>query len=822
MQFKPTLFARSFLALGVAASLTACGSDSDGVNDAPVAGEVAVQWDIAQEPEAIDLLASASDPDGDTLNVSSIGEAEHGTITLEGNTAVYEPNSGYLGEDSFTFTVSDGELTSEGLVKVDVVGTLSVQGRVIDSPIANATVYIVVDGIEYTVQADDDGFYELPATFGSLKGDQVIRITARGSEANGQGNVTLSSMLTSVERLMERAGDDFTLNRSEMNDVNVTHVTTARDILTRKAAGDEEVTADNMAEFGNSIDPQLLIQMAAVTKLIVDNSDFDLPEGYETIEDFLNDDESYNSFVETASQGGDSSPLNQAIEETLNDPEIMPALSIEDLYGRYIEVNRAPAFLKPDAYETWNINEDGLAWVNQTDENIQRVTFSVNGNKLIPDNTDTSLSESVYYSPVDFTDRQDVKDAWIAYNGWSGLQSSQAERKHSTQIVDAKVVSQGDSELVLRYTQLVRSHPMTFEHEGKKYNLFPNETAKTQHDARLVTVDTFKKSNLTFDFNEQPQWILPHVIPRTMSLSMAAYEFSADNTYTMMQADMYLEDPLNYYDSSEAYNQADTSGTWKLSEDAKQLTLTSGSGDYSVRFTRHRNDPDYKSVLAEYQKNGESRLTQLLYGMPVPEQVDFSPFETVTSSDMLFNSIVNYRAAVYWDKNDLLRIQSFMFDFAEDGTGDQLSGLCQGDMFLEFGTICPEPMTVPEQTPTMSWEYGQTPEFENVFIFNRRATDDSLDRVRHWLPLEFSDKKILSVFEWDITTYFTETGEVEGIQRIMPRFNHYQLAERPKSEVVQGQASQVEKASAAKSLESNNLGYTIVNPQTAPTSTSKH
>lgn len=815
MQFKPTLFARSFLALGVAASLTACGSDSDGVNDAPVAGEVAVQWDIAQEPEAIDLLASASDPDGDALNVSSIGEAEHGTVTLEGNTAVYEPNSGYLGEDSFTFTVSDGELTSEGLVKVDVVGTLSVQGRVIDSPIANATVYIVVDGIEYTVQADDDGFYELPATFGSLKGDQVIRITARGSEANGQGNVTLSSMLTSVERLMERAGGDFTLNRSEMNDVNVTHVTTARDILTRKAAGDEEVTADNMAEFGNSIDPQLLIQMAAVTKLIVDNSDFDLPEGYETIEDFLNNEESYNSFVETASQGGDSSPLNQAIQETLNDPDVMPELSVEDIYGRYIQVYRAPTFLKPDAYKTWDISEGGIAWLNQTDETIKRVSFSINGNKIVPDNNETPISESIGFVYVDFASRPELEDAWVKYNGWSYLETSNVERKFETQIAEAKVVSENNSELVLRYTAINKSHSVTFEQDGKKYTILPEHTSEVQYDVRLVTVDNFLKNDLTFDLSEQPTWLLPPVKPSPMSLDMTAYEFSADNTYTMVQSDLYLEAP------SSGYSKADTSGTWKLSDDAKHLTMTSGSGDYSVRLTRHRDDPDYKSVVAEYQKNGESRLAQLLYGMPIPEQVDFTPIDTVASSDMIFNSIVSYRDAVFWDENDKLRLQSFMFDFAQDGSGEQLLGLCKGERDLEFGTICPEPMTVPAENDIMAWEFVQTPEFGKLFKFNRTVNTETTDRLRYWLPLGFSEKEILSVLEWDITlTLSSDTGETLFKSYILPRFNHYQLAERPATYQPKASSS-LEKAGAAKSLKSNNLGYTIVNPQAAITSAHK-
>jgi hypothetical protein len=823
MRFRTSRLTRSLIIAGFATSLVACGSSSDD-NEAPVAGDVSAEADVTQEQTTIDLLANSTDPNGDELTVTDVGSAEFGTVSLEGNTAIYTPEGTEFGEDSFTFTISDGDLTSEATVSLDLVGTLSIQGQVIDSPIANATVYILVNGEEFTVEADENGVYELPAKFTSLDNDQVVRITAVGSEEHGQAHVTLSSMLTSVEKLLEKAGDDFTLNRSEMNDVNVTHVTTARDVLTRKAAGDEEITAENVAEFGNAVDPQLLIQMAAVTKLIVDNDAFELPEGYESIEEFLNDDDSYNEFVETASEGGESSPLNQAIDETLEDPDVMPELSADDLYGRYIQVERAPAFLKPDAYNSWSINENGILSYQSTEQDTSRISFSLNGNKLIPDSDSAALSKFVGYVFVgesDFEGRPEAKAAWIEHNGWSSFISTQVETESQTDLVESTVISQTETELVIRNTTNYKQKAVTFEHEGQEYVALPGYESESQNDIRLVDFAAFMDSELTFDLTEQPEWLLPHVPFVQTSLDMAAYKFSSDNTYSLLQSDLYLEQEAGIY------TEVDTSGTWELSDDGRHLTMTSGSGDYSVRLTRHRDTADYKSVVAEYIENGEPTVTRLLYGMPMPQESDFSAFEEVASSNLLFNSIVNYRQALYWDENDTLKIRDFMFDFESGGTGEQLYGLCKGES-LEFGLICDEPMTVSaESTYDMLWELKENETLGELLSFrwNPNGNTSSL-YIRNWLPLSYSEKNIFSVFEWNrYIAMDSEGNEIWNRVIISPRFNHYQLAERPETsnpDAVSMSSAQKSSFEKLDSPEASNFGYTIINPQVERISQSKH
>ncbi len=53
-------------------------------------------------------LANDSDPDGDPLSVSNVGVPSHGTATFLGGVVNYHPDQGYVGTDSFSYTVSDG------------------------------------------------------------------------------------------------------------------------------------------------------------------------------------------------------------------------------------------------------------------------------------------------------------------------------------------------------------------------------------------------------------------------------------------------------------------------------------------------------------------------------------------------------------------------------------------------------------------------------------------------------------------------------------------------------------------------------------------
>ena len=76
------------------------------------------------------LLANDTDSDGNTLSVVSVQAATNGTVALVAGQVSYTPNADYNGPASFTYTITDGALTSTATVSITVQS-------VNDAPVAN-------------------------------------------------------------------------------------------------------------------------------------------------------------------------------------------------------------------------------------------------------------------------------------------------------------------------------------------------------------------------------------------------------------------------------------------------------------------------------------------------------------------------------------------------------------------------------------------------------------------------------------------------------------------------------------------------------------
>jgi len=89
----------------------------------------------------INVLSNDSDPNGDAFYLSRVWSATHGRASRSGNSAVYRPNAGYTGSDSFSYTINDGNgRTSTASVSI------SVNPRPNGSPRANSDALSVQEG----------------------------------------------------------------------------------------------------------------------------------------------------------------------------------------------------------------------------------------------------------------------------------------------------------------------------------------------------------------------------------------------------------------------------------------------------------------------------------------------------------------------------------------------------------------------------------------------------------------------------------------------------------------------------------------------------
>ena len=93
------------------------------VDEPPVAVDDSATASEDGSAVSVDVLANDSDPEGETLTLASVTQPSNGSAVVENGQAKYTPDAGYYGSDRFTYTVSDGTLTSVGNVVVRVAST---------------------------------------------------------------------------------------------------------------------------------------------------------------------------------------------------------------------------------------------------------------------------------------------------------------------------------------------------------------------------------------------------------------------------------------------------------------------------------------------------------------------------------------------------------------------------------------------------------------------------------------------------------------------------------------------------------------------------
>ncbi|MFC3031623.1 tandem-95 repeat protein, partial [Pseudoalteromonas fenneropenaei] len=158
----------------LSASLPAFSINVAEVNTAPTAANMQVSL---KEDSTTSFVAAVSDIDKDVLTLAVLSGPTNGQLQVQGTTFSYTPSSNFNGNDSFTYQVSDGELSS-AVATVNIVVT-----AVNDAPIAVADVF--------NLTATADNVYELDvlANDSDADGDALSIISAKTS----LGTVTVSN-----------------------------------------------------------------------------------------------------------------------------------------------------------------------------------------------------------------------------------------------------------------------------------------------------------------------------------------------------------------------------------------------------------------------------------------------------------------------------------------------------------------------------------------------------------------------------------------------------------------------------------------------------
>ena len=166
---------------GVAgATVTVTITESVDPNQPPVARNDRATTTI-DSPVSIAVLANDFDPDDDVLTIVSVGTPANGTAARSGNSVLYTPAPGFVGSDSFPYTIEDGN-----------GGSATAMVTVLVTQAPNRPPFAIADAAATTI--------DTPVSIAVLANDSdpdgdPLSILSVGTPASGTASITGNTIL---------------------------------------------------------------------------------------------------------------------------------------------------------------------------------------------------------------------------------------------------------------------------------------------------------------------------------------------------------------------------------------------------------------------------------------------------------------------------------------------------------------------------------------------------------------------------------------------------------------------------------------------------
>ncbi|MED5524504.1 MAG: Ig-like domain-containing protein [Pseudomonadota bacterium] len=719
---------QSILVASLALLLSACGgSDNDDTptpvtNSAPTFSPLAVET-LNGAPVSIDLATMSQDLDGDTLTIKTLGEAAHGSLSANGLVVSYDPDDSYAGTDTFSVVLTDGQHDVSGELSVDAYQGLTISGSVVDEPIPGATVTVTINGQTFTATADANGDYVLDLKTLDLGG--YVKLVATSSTSP---DVLLVSLVGEAGSLVAGGG---TVNN------DVTNITTARYVLAVEANGGEITSNSEMASAEDGIDADKLLEVAAVIKVMLDNPDYSLPEGFDNVLDFVADTEAYNDFVqEVTSTNPDDNALTQAMAAIISDPALTTAFTSDNLASHYYVTSAAaPGFLARGGDLITLASDNSCLFANEY--NTQSCTWAISDGKL----------NVTFATPL---------ENYGFYNVYDLLPAAQADQfmdEYGTSQLGGTRYDKGYS-----YTLLVSGDVIDSVNVAVTYDIV--------YDEVWIGGEKIDLPNLTDDSDDFRQLLRngDGSVPMDIDQDALADDWAVPTYYDSAYGLTYNGDLLVFNSNGTA-----TSGTghadlsdrdfsWSLSSNTVTLTFTDGTVLSVVKL----DEEGELNGLALTTRDSTGKVLAFSYnfGTWKDETNPFTATNVLTPTGHHWATFVNAWDASYWQDGELdyMAISAFGWEFYADGTSDNLQYYYDGGDEDGDGNTS----EVMDRRYYGTWSIDE----DDVLNFNRCFMAGNCER-RQWLSLH-NDGEELIVLE----RAYRDDGNGEYLS-IPPRLNIY-------------------------------------------------
>ncbi|MDJ0881947.1 MAG: Ig-like domain-containing protein, partial [Gammaproteobacteria bacterium] len=163
-----------------------------GVNDDPVAVDDSASVTQGFPITITNLMVNDSDPEGDTTNISGVTQGSNGSVVNNFDGSVtYTPNLSFNGDDTFTYTIVDGNGGSDtASVTVTVIPDTDGDG-LIDSE--ETSTYSTNPNI---ADSDSDGFNDRHEVLAGTNPNDILEFPPGTVISTGNSNNTISSNTT--------------------------------------------------------------------------------------------------------------------------------------------------------------------------------------------------------------------------------------------------------------------------------------------------------------------------------------------------------------------------------------------------------------------------------------------------------------------------------------------------------------------------------------------------------------------------------------------------------------------------------------------------
>jgi hypothetical protein len=184
-----------------AAGNLSVSTDRTFTTSTPANGAPIAQADAATTQSAtnvtIDVLANDTDPNGDPLSILSFTQPSNGSVAAVSGKLQYTSSTNFTGNDSFTYTISDGRGgTSTGVVSVTVQQAVPTSVNVVNGRLV----------------------------IGGSASNETVTITGTGNGASGQyvvvtgqGTQTVSGILGDMDINLGAGDDEIVINNALVN-----------------------------------------------------------------------------------------------------------------------------------------------------------------------------------------------------------------------------------------------------------------------------------------------------------------------------------------------------------------------------------------------------------------------------------------------------------------------------------------------------------------------------------------------------------------------------------------------------------------------------